>query len=92
MSAKQEKRLRQAARGLAVSVDQAGRKIHERGLLSQEHRRTSISSMSLSSIAPKDRVDDPREVYAVTAVNRPDSLRGIIRKLKKGVKAGEIGQ
>ena len=91
MSAKQEKRLRQAARGLAVSVDQAGRKIHERGLLSQEHRRTSVSSTSLSSIAPKDRVDDPR-VYAVTAINRPDSLRGIIRKLKKGVKAGEIGQ
>jgi len=27
-------------------------------------------------------------VYAVTAVNRKDSLRGIIRYLKKGLKKG----
>lgn len=92
MSAKQAKRLRQAARGLAVTLDQAGREIHERGLLAQEHKRANPSSISVrSDIPPKELVDDPREiVYAVTAVNRPDSLRGIIRHLKRGMKKGVI--
>lgn len=88
MSAKQAKRLRKIARGLAVTLDQAGNKIHERGLLAQEHKVTDISSVSSD---PKDH-RERREpvVFAVTAVNRPDSLRGIIRNLKKGVKSGSI--
>lgn len=94
MSAKQAKRLRQAARGLAVSLDQAGRKIHERGLVAQEHRRASPSSISskMFSSDPKDLVDDPREgeLMSVTALNRPDSLRGIVRTLKKGMKKGTV--
>lgn len=95
MSAKQAKRLRQAARGLAVSLDQAGRAIHERGLMAQEHRRLSPSSVSYhSEVPPKELVDmyepQEQEVFAVTAVNRADSLRGIIRSLKKGVKSGKL--
>lgn len=94
MSAKQAKRLRRAAKGLAVTLDQAGREIHERGLLAQEHKKVNPAyASSIVSSNPKDLVDDPREiVYAVTAVNRPDSLRGIIRHLKKGVRKGAIGQ
>jgi hypothetical protein len=88
MSAKQAKRLRQAARGLAVSLDQSGKTIHERGLMAFEHKRPSASS--ISSISPKEQVDDPNQVYAVTAVNRADSLRGIIRTLKKGIKSGQL--
>lgn len=87
MSAKQAKRLRRAARGLVVTLDQAGRTIHERGLMAVEHKRLSPSSISSN---PKDLVDDPNEVFAVTAVNRADSLRGIIRTLKKGVKSGKV--
>ena len=93
MSAKQAKRLRQAARGLAVTLDQAGKEIHERGLYAQEHRRASPSSISVrSDVHPKDLVDDPSEgeLMSVTAVNRPDSLRGIIRHLKKGMAKGTI--
>jgi len=88
MSAKQAKRLRQAARGLVVTLDQAGRTIHERGLMAFEHKRPNPSS--ISSVSPKELVDDPNEVFAVTAVNRADSLRGIIRTLKKGVKSGKV--
>lgn len=87
MSAKQAKRLRQAARGLAISLDQAGRTIHERGLMAVEHKRSSPSSISSN---PKDLVDDPNEVIAVTAINRADSLRGIIRTLKKGIRSGQL--
>ena len=88
MSAKQEKRLRRAARGLAVTLDQAGNKIHSRGLLAQEHKR--IPNTSVSSDPKDHRNPEAPFVYAVTAVNRPDSLRGIIRSLKKGLKSGTI--
>jgi hypothetical protein len=95
MSAKQAKRLRQAARGLAVSLDQSGKTIHERGLMAFEHKHASPSSTYYDPkgvLPPKDRVDDPREpeVFAVTAVNRADSLRGIIRTLKKGIRTGQL--
>jgi hypothetical protein len=97
MSAKQAKRLRQAARGLAVSLDQSGKTIHERGLMAFEHKRASPSSIVgtdafRSDLPPKDQVDDPSEpeVFAVTAVNRADSLRGIIRTLKKGIRTGQL--
>jgi hypothetical protein len=93
MSAKQAKRLRKAAMGLTVSLTQAGRQIHERGLLGQEHRKASLDPRAFSSsVHPKDLVDDPTvgEVYAITAVNRPDSFRGIVRTLKKGIKKGTI--
>jgi hypothetical protein len=91
MSAKQAKRLRQAARGLAVSLDQSGKTIHERGLMAFEHKRASASSIAFrADVHPKDQVDDPNEVFAVTAVNRADSLRGIIRTLKKGIRTGQL--
>jgi hypothetical protein len=62
MSAKQSKRLRQAARGLAVTLDEAGRKISER--------------------------DQAVDFHGTR--NKPDSLRGIIRTLKKGIKTGRL--
>ena len=87
MSGKSARRLRKAAMGLAVSLDEAGRKIHPRDLLAQEHKRPSVEGFS-SAVPPKDRVDDPRsQTYAVTAINRPDSLRGIIRSMKKQARA-----
>lgn len=105
MSAKQAKRLRKAAMGLVVSVSEAGKEIRGRTLLAQEHRRAAPQSASSISSAPmtrgeeleqlmhpKDRVDDRRqgELMAITAINAPNSLRGIIRTLKKGMKKGTI--
>lgn len=63
MSAKQSKRLRQAARGLAVTLDEAGRKISK--------REQSVQQSG-------------------SVQNKPDSLRGIIRTLKKGIKTGRL--
>lgn len=82
MSAKQDKRLRQAARGLAVTLDQAGKNIVGRGLMYEEHKRIT-SEMYIYG-------EGEAEVYAVTAKNRPDSYRGIVRALKKGIKSGKI--
>lgn len=107
MSAKQAKRLRKAAMGLVVSISEAGKEITSRTLLAQEHRHaapsaaSSISSVPLThdekfqkSLHPKDHVDDHSkgELFAITAVNAPNSLRGIIRTLKKGMKKGTIGK
>ena len=96
MSAKQAKRLRKAAMGLAVSVSEAGKEITSRTLLAHEHRRAAPSAASSiidnDMIDPKEFVDDPRkgELFAVTAVNAPNSLRGIIRTLKKGMRNGTL--
>ena len=97
MSAKQAKRLRKAAMGLVVSVSEAGKEITSRTLLAQEHRRaapSAASSIALDATHPKDIVDDHSkgELFAITAVNAPNSLRGIIRTLKKGMKKGTIGK
>jgi hypothetical protein len=67
MSAKQDKRLRKAARGLAVTLDQAGKPISERGLGTMGANKSTL-------------------------VNQPNSLRGIVRNLKKGVRQGKIIQ
>jgi len=108
MSAKQAKRLRKAAMGLVVAVTEAGKEVRPRQLMAQEHRRaappappvadeTSQESSVFMNVHPKERVDDPAEkprgeLFAITAVNRPDSLRGIIRNIKKGMKNGTIGK
>lgn len=94
MSAKQAKRLRKAAMGLVVTVSEAGKEIRPRTLLAQEHRRAAPRAASSVAMKPDQIVDDPRgrrgELMAITAVNAPNSLRGIIRTLKKGMKKGTI--
>lgn len=91
MSAKQAKRLRKAAMGLAVSVSEAGKEITSRTLLAQEHRRAAPSSLLSNGVKPDQVVEDPRgELFAVTAFNAPNSLRGIIRTLKNGMKNGSL--
>jgi len=116
MSGKQAKRLRSAAKGMAVVLDQNGKTIVNRELLAQEHKRfemptaayingvrvpqgsgtVSVSgtgAVSLDSASSTFVGDQMKEhVYAVTAVNRKDSLRGIIRYLKKGLKKGAVGK
>jgi hypothetical protein len=100
MSGKQEKRLRQMAKGLAVSVDQGGRQIHERGLIETKHTlpNPDVYSDGTRSVVLDDTMNfQPRArvqeyVYAVTVKNRPDSLRDIIRTLKNGIKNGVIGK
>lgn len=99
MSAKQAKRLRKAAMGLVVTVSEAGKEITSRTLLAQEHRLAApqaASSIVADEAHPKGIVDDPRgkrgELIAITAINAPNSLRGIIRTLKKGMKKGTIGK
>lgn len=89
MSAKQAKRLRQAARGLVVTLDQAGKDIKGRGLNYIEHRTLSPSS----TVGVQEGLEDANpegDLIGITAVNRPDSFRGIIRTLKKGMKSGKI--
>lgn len=94
MSAKQAKRLRKAAMGLVVAVTEAGRTVQPRQLLAQEHRApidANFSSASQEDIHPKERVDEPKgKLIAITAINRPDSFRGIVRSIKKGLKNGSI--
>lgn len=91
MSGKQMKRLRRAAKGLAASIDQGGRKITERSLYAQEHKREAeikeVPTFMGEAIAAPEKV---MKTYAVTAINRPDSLRGIFRTIKKGIKSGQI--
>ena len=87
MSGKQQKRLRKIAKGLAVVAEEAGRKIDERG--TSEVTKTSVDHSSISSEAVVRRPGaDPFEVR--TVVNRQDTLRGIVRNIKKGVKSGKV--
>lgn len=101
MSGKQDKRLRKAALGLALSLDEAGKKISERTLLAKEHKRPKaplpVANEAAyfhegfkSVVMSKSNKDDGMETYAITAYNRPDSLRGIIQTIKKGLKSGKL--
>lgn len=76
MSAKQAKRLRQAARGLAVSLDQAGVQITGR-----KQRVVDHGAIAVQNTHPKDRVDEPQSKLQL--VNEGNSMRGIIRAMKK---------
>lgn len=70
MSGKQDKRLRRAAIGLAVIAEQNGKTIPARKL-----------------IVPKQYFDSSAFNFVQNAAtNDSDSLRGIIRSLKKGLK------
>ena len=72
MSGKQDKRVRRAALGLAVLAEQSGKAIPARKL-----------------IVPKQYFDAAAfNFIQKAATNSGDSLRGIIRSLKKGLKKG----
>ena len=87
MSGKQAKRLRRAATGLAVALDQEGRNIVERGIVIKEHREINPSVFSSRA----SDLDQPETiVVAHQRVNRRDSRRGIIRELKRGLAKGLI--
>ena len=102
MSGKQMKRLRKAALGLATTVTEAGKQIPQRQLLAQEHRRAlPLRAQDLSgagdTVAMADGTTVTRQrptdyVAAITAINDPSSLRGITRRLKKGMKTGVISK
>lgn len=79
MSGKSSKKLRKIALGLASVLDEDGIHIENRELLVREYH------------APNSTKEAPI-VVAVTAVNRPNSLRGIIRNLKRGMKSGELSK
>ena len=95
MSQKQAKRLRKAALGLVVALEQAGRTIQPNALLAKEHRRAVVPGSEHNPKLDGDQPDQEQpeqlgKLYAISAVNRPDSLRGIIRTIKKGMKSGVI--
>lgn len=89
MSGKQSKRLRAAAKGLAVMFDQQGKTIADRGFTVQEHKRVEMPTAMYEGgerLLNKELTATER-VFAVTVTNKKDSLRGIVRYLKKGLKA-----
>lgn len=85
MNGKQAKKLRKAAMGLAVTLVEAGRKIHQDGLVAKKHVK-STHPMYSSAVPAEPQV----EVSSVQALNREDSVRGIYRVIKKGVRSGKI--
>lgn len=78
MNGKQSKRLRRAARGLAVTLTEAGRDIKEAGYVVKRHEDRFSSVRSDAPAEP----GAPAVSYQV--LTRPDSLRGIYKKLKSG--------
>jgi hypothetical protein len=86
MSGKSAKKLRKIALGLATTLDQAGTKIEKRELLARNH----TSRLSPSSVHSDEAVITMPAITAVTAYNRPNSLRGIERQLKKGLRNGTL--
>ena len=98
MNGKQAKRLRRAAMGLAVTLDQAGRKIAQNGHTVQEHT-IKVPAMISAMINDPDTVPEQKaqvlqiansKTGKVTHHNRKDSLRGIYRAIKQGVAEGKI--
>lgn len=96
MSGKSSKKLRKIAMGLATTLDQSGTKIEPRCLLARNHTsRLSASSRIEADLGADLGVGpEPAEpvVTAVTAYNRPNSLRGIVQTLKKGIKSGKLSK
>lgn len=88
MSAKQAKRLRQVARGLAVVLEEQGKTIHARGLFAKEHKKMGNPSSIVGADGSTEEA--PQQRISVTAYNRPDSLRAIVRNFKRGLKSGEM--
>lgn len=90
MSGKSSKKLRKIAMGLATTLDQSGTKIEARCLLARNHTsRLSASSRIEADLGVGSEPAEP-VVTAVTAYNRPNSLRGIVQTLKKGIKNGVV--
>lgn len=87
MNGKQAKRLRKAAMGLAVALDEAGKKISARGQTVENH--TEVDPQSILSDKPRP---DRAIVKAQTIHNDELSLRSIYQTLKRGVRDGKIGK
>lgn len=94
MNGKQAKRLRKAAVGLAVTIEQGGRKVSERDQHVEQHKSYSPSSVIMSG----DGVSRGGPPYPVSEAptiseqvkNKPDSVRFIYQQFKKGVVSGKI--
>ena len=86
MNGKQAKRLRKAAMGLAVALDEAGKSVSARGQNIETH--TEVDPQSILSNRPRN---DHVIVKAQTIHNDELSLRGIYQSLKRGVVDGKIG-
>lgn len=78
MNGKQAKRLRRAAMGLAVTLEQSGRKVNKDGYAYEEHIVRSPVTRSCDYPVP-DRV-----VVRTVHVDET-TLKGIYKKFKKGV-------
>lgn len=75
MNGKQAKRLRRAAMGMAVHLVEQGKTIKTSTEHSKPQRDEKIDPLSSDLPPPPKRSE--------TEVNRPDTLRGIYRYLKK---------
>lgn len=91
MSGKQNKRLRRAALGLATAVAGEGREIKLRELLIKDHKRAGDDLHPTEELGSVFQNVHHEVVFAQQSLNSPTSLRGIVRTLKKGVRAGKIG-
>lgn len=80
MNGKQAKRLRRAAMGLAVTLTEAGKDIKKDGYVVIKHENRFKPMASLPSEEGKEQ---PVPVQYQVLV-RPDSVKGIYRRLKSG--------
>lgn len=85
MNGKQAKRLRKAAMGLAVALDEAGKNISARGQNVETH-----TQMDPQSILSNRSRDNAVLVKGKTIHNDELSLRGIYQALKRGVVDGKV--
>ena len=88
MNGKQAKKLRRIALGFAATMDQNGQKITEGGYELEKHTEPDPSSIMSNSRSMQS--NHPPKVKAVTIHNKRASLRGIYRKIKKGVVSGKL--
>jgi hypothetical protein len=74
MNGKQAKRLRRAALGLAVALNEAGRDIKKDGYQIRKHENAFNPAHG----------EDGKPIPSYQLLVRPDSMKGIYKKLKTG--------
>ena len=81
MNGRQAKRLRRAAMGLAVTMTEAGKDIKKDGYVAIKHENR-FKPIATSSSDPGDK--EPVVPVQYQVLVRPDSVKGIYRRLKSG--------
>lgn len=81
MNGKQAKRLRRAAKGLAVTLTEAGKEIKKDGYVVRTHSN-NLSASSIHSDG-RDVEEAPKPLPSYQLLVRRDSLKSIYKTLKR---------